>query len=57
MFDTVEVIIILLSALAVAVWAHSWILDSRGSEGPENQPEESTSRLYHGKAMLGVEEF
>ena len=54
--DTPEVIIIVLSAFAVVVWMHSWILDNRDDH--ENQPAaQRTTRLYHGEAMLGVEDF
>jgi len=53
--DTAQVIIIVLSAFTAIVWAHSWILDGR--EERENQPEERPAPLYHGQAMLGVEEF
>jgi len=54
--DTPAVIIVVLSALTAIVWAHSWIFDDR--EDLENQPaEQKTAQLYHGEAMLGVEEF
>jgi hypothetical protein len=53
--DTAQVIIIVLTAFTAIVWAHSWIHDDR--EERENQPEERTTPLYHGQAMLGAEEF
>jgi hypothetical protein len=52
--DAIEVIIILLSALTAAVWIHSWMADS--GDNREAQPVERPVRLYHGEAMLGVEE-
>jgi hypothetical protein len=52
--DTIEVIIIMLSALTAAVWIHSWMADSRDNR--EDQTVERPVRLYHGEAMLGVEE-
>jgi hypothetical protein len=56
--DTPEIIIIALSALTAVVWVHSWILDgNEGNAGRENRPEERVVPLYHGEAMLGVEEF
>ncbi len=52
--DAVEVIIIVLSALTAAVWIHSWMAGSGDSR--EEQPVQRTVRLYHGEAMLGIEE-
>jgi hypothetical protein len=53
--DTPEMIIIVLSAFTAAVWLHSWILDGRDDRA--NQPEARTAPLYHGEAMLGMEEL
>jgi hypothetical protein len=53
--DTVQVIIVVLIAFTAIVWAHSWMLDTRDDR--ENQPEQRTARVYHGEAMLGVEEY
>jgi hypothetical protein len=53
--DTPQVIIIVLSLLTAAVWIDSWLFDS--PDNREDQPEERTAPLYHGEAMLGVEEF
>ena len=53
--DTPQLIIVVLSVLAVIAWVDSWILDR--NDDLENQPEQRTTPLYHGEAMLGVEEF
>jgi|HubBroStandDraft_1064217.scaffolds.fasta_scaffold536921_2 hypothetical protein len=52
--DAIEVIIIMLSALTAAVWIHSLMAGSADTR--EEQPVQRTVRLYHGEAMLGVEE-
>jgi hypothetical protein len=52
--DAIEVIIIMLSALTAAVWIHSRMADSEDTR--EEQPVQRTVRLYHGEAMLGIEE-
>jgi hypothetical protein len=55
--DTPAIIIIVLSVLAAIAWINSWILDGRDAreEQPETKP--APMPLYHGQAMLGVEEF
>jgi hypothetical protein len=53
--DTPQVIIVVLSLLTVAVWFDSWLFDSPNDR--RDQPEARTAPLYHGEAMLGVEEF
>jgi len=53
--DTPEVIIIVLFAFTAAVWLHSWIRDGR-NDG-KDQPRARTAPLYHGEAMLGMEEL
>jgi len=53
--DTPQLIIIVLSVVTAIVWADSWILGRRDDR--EDQPEQRTTPLYHGEAMLGVEEF
>ena len=54
--DAPQVIIIVLSALTAIVWVHSWIFDGRDEQGNQRE-QKTTARLYHGEAMLGVEEF
>jgi hypothetical protein len=53
--DTPQVIIIFLSLLTAAVWVDSLLFDRHDER--ENQPKERTAPIYHGEAMLGVEEF
>jgi hypothetical protein len=53
--DTPALIIIVLSVITAIVWADSWILGSANNR--EDQPEQRATPLYHGEAMLGVEEF
>jgi hypothetical protein len=53
--DTVQVIIVVLIAFTAIVWAHSWMLDTRDDLG--DQPVQRSTPVYHGEAMLGVEEY